>query len=120
MRRSVTIIALFLTVPFVAGVVTSVASEQNLFQRQNEQLLTQMVEVFGLTDEHMAKIRAIFARSGFIGQGNPAVTVHPVTSAQCQARLDEKHISYSNPEFEKICGSKYLAPLYDPKTQRPG
>jgi formylglycine-generating enzyme required for sulfatase activity len=42
-----------------------------------------------------------------------------VTREQCLARLEQKSINYSNPEFEKICGSKYLAPLYDPATQRP-
>ena len=119
MRTSATIIVLSLTVPFVAGVMTSIASEQTLLQKQNEQLFTQMVEVFGLTDQQMAKIRGIFARSGYVGQGNPAISVHPVTPAQCQARLEQAHVKYNNPQFEKICGSKYLAPLYDPATQRP-
>ena len=31
-------------------------------------------------------IRAIFARSGVIGQGNPAITEHPVTPEQCRAQ----------------------------------
>jgi hypothetical protein len=28
-------------------------------------------------------------------------------------------INYANPEFEKICGGKYMAPLYNPATQKP-
>jgi len=119
MKGIVTIVTLCLTVPFVAGVMTSIASEPTPLQKQNEQLFEQMVEVFGLTDEQMAKIRSIFAHSGYISQGNPAISTHPATPAQCQARLEQQHVSYSNPEFEKICGSKYLAPLYDPKTQKP-
>ena len=36
-----------------------------------------------------------------------------------QAKLKRLAISYDNPRFEKICGAKYMAPLYDPATQRP-
>jgi formylglycine-generating enzyme required for sulfatase activity len=119
MKIPATIFALFCVMPIAGGIVASVASESTPLQKENERLFKQMVEVFGLTEAQMAKIRGIFAHSGYIGQGNPALSVHPVTPAQCQARLEEKHVSYANPQFEKICGSKYLAPLYDPKTQKP-
>ena len=72
-----------------------------------------------LTDAQMSALRKIFARSGYMGQGNPAITRHPVTPEECQAKLKRLAISYDNPRFEKICGAKYMAPLYDPATQRP-
>ena len=79
----------------------------------------------GLSDQQMNAIRRIFAKSGYIGQGNPAVTQHPVTPEQCQAKLDAAGVRYENPRFEKICEAKYMAPLIrsgqrsSPKMPRP-
>jgi hypothetical protein len=86
---------------------------------QNEVLLRQMQTVHGYTDAQMSELRKIFAKSGYMGQGNPAVTQHPVTPEECQAKLKRLAISYDNPRFERICGAKYMAPLYDPATERP-
>jgi len=94
-------------------------SQSPAFHEQNEILLRQLQAVHKLTDAQMSAIRAIFAKSGYIGQGNPAVTRHPVTPEQCQAKLKQLSDNYDNPQFEKICGAKYMAPLYDPATQKP-
>jgi hypothetical protein len=99
--------------------VSVAAAEPASRQAQNDALLQQIQTVFGYSDAQMQKLRAIFANSSMIGQGNPAVTVHPMSPEECRARLDRSQTSYNNPRFEKICGSKYLAPLYDPKTQQP-
>jgi formylglycine-generating enzyme required for sulfatase activity len=85
----------------------------------NETLLRELQATHGLTEEQMAKIRAIFNQSRFIGQGNPTITEHPMSPAECRARLAEQHVEYSDPRFERICGGPFMAPLYDPKTQRP-
>jgi len=97
----------------------AVAAGETALQAQNERLFHQIQTVRGVTDRQMSAIRAIFARSGFIGQGNPAISQHPETPEQCLAKLDRQHVRYENPEFDRICGAKYMAPLYDPKTQRP-
>jgi len=88
-------------------------------REQNEVLFRQLQRVHGLSDEQMSAIRNIFARSGYMGQGNPAITRHPVTPEEAQAKLNRIGIDYANPVFEKICGAKYMAPLYNPATQRP-
>ena len=88
-------------------------------QDQNEALFRQLQRVHGLSDAQMSEIRKIFAKSGYMGQGNPATTRHPVTTEESQAKLKRLAIDYSNSRFEKICGAKYMAPLYDPATQRP-
>lgn len=88
-------------------------------QIQDDKLFNQLQSVRGLTDGQLRAIETIFARSGYIGQGNPAISEHPETPGQCQVRLDREHIAYTNPDFERICRAKYMAPLYDPKTQRP-
>ena len=98
---------------------SSVSAEETALQKTNEQLFEQLQAVRGLSDRMMREIRAIFARSGFIGQGNPAISEHPETPQQCRAKLDRQSVTYDNPEFARICGAKYMAPLYDPETSKP-
>ena len=88
-------------------------------REQNEPLLRRVQSVHRLSDRQMAEVRGIFTKSGYIGQGNPAVTHHPISSEACQEKLTRLGTSYDNPAFEKICGAKYMAPLYDPATGRP-
>ena len=104
--------------PGLIGLDASPSSPPSL-REQNELLFRQLSQVRGLSDDRINAVRKIFDKSGYIGQGNPAVTRHPVTPEQCQAKLKRQGIQYENPRFEKICGAKYMAPLYDPATQRP-
>jgi formylglycine-generating enzyme required for sulfatase activity len=94
------------------------AQYQSLHE-QNEALFQQLQKVHRLSDTQMKTLRGIFAKSGYIGQGNPAITRHPVTPEVCQDKLKGLGVSYENPAFEKICGGKFMAPLYDPSRQRP-
>jgi formylglycine-generating enzyme required for sulfatase activity len=87
--------------------------------QQNQWLLQQLQDVHRLSDQQMQKIRAIFERSGYISQGNPAISRHPITQEQCSADLEQQSMSYANDKFENICGAKYMAPLYDPARERP-
>ena len=94
------------------------ASPQSL-QQQNEILFRQLQRVHALSDDQIDAIRKIFAKSGYMGQGNPAITQHPVTPEACQAKLNSMGVQYENLRFEKICKGKYMAPLYDPSKQKP-
>jgi len=78
-----------------------------------------MSEVLHLMPKQLDRVRQIFAASGFIGQGNPAISEHPMTPAQCEARLSADQVTYANAEFERICGAKFMAPLYDPSREAP-
>ena len=51
---------------------------QSLKER-NERLFEQIRNVHALSDNQMDSIRAIFRESGYIGQGNPTITEHPMT-----------------------------------------
>jgi hypothetical protein len=106
-------ILLLLTGLFVYG-DTPVSLKQG-----NEVIYRQLKEVRGLSDAQIAAVRKIFEKSGYIAQGNPAVTQHPVTPEQCQAKLNQAGVHYENARFEKICGGKYMAPLYDPAKEQP-
>lgn len=94
-------------------------SAKDLLKQQNEILFRQLQQTHRLSDAQMSAIRQIFAKSGYIGQGNPIITRHPMTPEEAQAKLNRLGVDYSNSRFEKICGAKYMAPLYDPATQKP-
>jgi formylglycine-generating enzyme required for sulfatase activity len=79
--------------------------------QNNEQLLRLLQQEHRLTEQQMAEVALIFKRSGVIGQGNPAISVHPQTPAQCRAANPPQ----PNPAFERICGGPHMAPLYDPQ-----
>jgi formylglycine-generating enzyme required for sulfatase activity len=85
---------------------------------QNEVLFEQLRQVHGLSDGQMQALRNIFSSSGYIGQGNPAVARHPVTPQGCEEKISRLGVRYDNREFEKVCGGKYMAPLYDPAREK--
>jgi hypothetical protein len=104
---------------FLVSYASLPAPAQTTLAKNNAELLQELQTVHGLSTAQMDRIRAIFAGSPIIGQGNPAITQHPDTPARCEARLREQDVNYLNPRFERICGGKYRAPLYDPATQQP-
>ena len=85
----------------------------------NTALFRDLQQVHGLSEESMKRIREIFAASGHIGQGNPAITRHPATREACQASLRDGGVRYEEPEYDRICGARYMAPLYDPSREKP-
>ncbi len=104
---------------FLLAAVGTGTDAQNLHD-QNEEMFKQMQEVRGVTNREITRIREVFARSSFIGQGNPAVTRHPVTPEQAATRLPRQaERYYRSTRFERICGEPFMAPLYDPATQSP-
>jgi hypothetical protein len=48
-------------------------------KERNEVLFEQIQQIHGLSDRQMDSVRAIFRESGYISQGNPAITEHPMT-----------------------------------------
>jgi len=98
---------------------TLTAAAQTTNAEQNRDLLRRLQAVHGLSPAQMRRIEAIFAGNFAMGQGNPAIVRHPMTPTQCRENLERAHIDYANPEFERICGGKYMAPLYDPKAATP-
>ncbi len=104
---------------FAALLLAGSSAAQTALQQQNEQLFGQLEHVHRLSPAQMQRIRSIFARSGYVGQGNPAIARHPMNTATCKARAPGGGEGYANRRFERICGAKYMAPLYAPRTQSP-
>ncbi len=84
---------------------------------QNQLLLRRLEQAHGLSAEQMDRVRAIFAASPYVGQGNPAVTEHPAIPEACAAEPAELATRFENPELEEVCGGRYMAPLYDPEIE---
>jgi hypothetical protein len=89
------------------------------FRQQNEALFHAMQQAHGLDDATMQRIRAIFERSGFIGQGNPAIAQHPQTPEQCRATRERAGPRSDEHDFARLCGGPNMAPLFDPAHQKP-
>ncbi|HWT81616.1 MAG TPA: hypothetical protein VN203_17560 [Candidatus Acidoferrum sp.] len=58
--------------------IHSAAFAQSLKER-NDALLARLQQVHNLSEAQMQAIRGIFSASGYLGEGNPAVTQHPLT-----------------------------------------
>lgn len=109
----------FLSVLIAVVGLTVPAHGQSSIEQQNALLFQQLKREHRLTTVQLSKIKAIFARSGFVGQGNPSVARYAMTVEQCRARAPRDGKGYANRQFERICGAKYMAPLYDPRNERP-
>ena len=121
-RLAAILLCAALTLPAAALPAAAQARPATLAE-QREAMLREMAEVRGLSSATIDRIRQVMAGSPWIGQGNPAVTRHPMTPEEAAARQGGSVASvrrgYRNARFERICGRPYEVPLYDPATQRP-
>ena len=85
--------------------------------QQNEAMLRELQEVHQLNAAQVQRIRTILEHSGFAGQGNPAISLHPQTPDQCRAARQRAPSHGEEATFAQRCGAPYMAPLYDPRTQ---
>ena len=99
--------------------LTSSGQAQTQLQLNNEILFEQLRQIHRLSTRELDALRAIFAGSGYMGQGNPAISRHPITTEQCRAGIPGGQNGYLSARNERICGERYMVPLYDPRTQRP-
>jgi hypothetical protein len=77
---------------------------------QRAQLLRAMGTELRLSDEQLSTVRALFEGSAVLGQGNPAISVHPMTPGGCRAARAEASLA----KADARCGAAYMVPIYDP------
>ncbi|WP_437960750.1 SUMF1/EgtB/PvdO family nonheme iron enzyme [Sorangium sp. So ce119] len=78
---------------------------------QRRRLFGAMRRELALSDEAMRRVEEIFAASPVLGQGNPALTRHPMSRSECR-RI--RTLSGVAPAREPACGAPGMVPLFDP------
>ncbi len=102
-------------------VLTAGAGNAQSLRETNTALLKKLQVERALSADSINRIARILARSGIAGQGNPLISSHPLSEAECRRRAGTgpDSVLVQNPRFQAICGGPNLVPLYDPKTQQP-
>ncbi len=59
--------------------------DRDALAEQRQALFEEMKTELHLSETQLASLREIFANSPVLGQGNPALSVHPMTPAECRA-----------------------------------
>jgi hypothetical protein len=86
--------------------------EPATLEEQRQKLFGRMRRELGLTEAQMSEVEAIFAASPVLGQGNPAITRHPMSRSECRRiRLESGMESWRG---DARCPSPYMVPLFDP------
>ena len=86
-------------------------------EEDNARWISLLAAVNKLSPEQQSQVEAIVTDSHWMGTGNPAVTVHPLSPEQCRANLAQAGQTWQKAEDFEVCGSPFMAPLYDPATQ---
>lgn len=79
-------------------------------QAQREVLFRNMKGQLGLSDEVLEKTRSIFAGRKWMAQGNPKITKHPMSRAECVAIREKASFKAADPR----CGAPNMVTVYDP------
>jgi hypothetical protein len=96
--------------PVVATAQPDDDDEPRTLEAQRARLFTRMEAELGVPGEAMDRVKAIFAASPYLGQGNPAISHHPMKRSECrrirsEAKLEPAHVA--------ACGAHNMVPLYD-------
>ena len=79
---------------------------------QRRALLHEMVIELRLSGQQAEDVRAIIERSTVLGQGNPALSVHPMTREECRSI---RQSAVRERVDEPVCGAPNMVPIYDPE-----
>lgn len=118
-RSVVALVAAALVAAASAGAARAQSARPSPRDARNEALLELLREVHDLRAEQVDSLRVLFARSGRIGTGNPELSEHPMSPDDCRDAGVLDALEEQRALFLRICGRPYMAPLYDPETQRP-
>jgi len=86
-------------------------TEGKTLPEQREALFENMKNQLDLPAGALDKIEAIFNDSVRLSQGDPKITQHPMTRAECRA-IREQHPNEHPPDAR--CGATNMVPIFDP------
>ncbi len=85
--------------------------EPKTLDEQRQKLFARLAAAHHLSAAQMRAIEAIFAGYQWLGQGNPEISAHPMSRAECRRiRREAGALDKDSP----LCGAPFMAPLYDP------
>jgi sulfatase-modifying factor enzyme 1 len=79
---------------------------------QRARLFARMRRELGISEDQLHAVEAIFAASPVLGQGNPAISRHPMSRSECRRIRREAGIT---PMSTPVCGAPGMVPLFDPE-----
>lgn len=86
--------------------------EPRTLDDQLDRLMGKLRAELWLTDAQMARVEALFAASPVMSQGNPVISKHPISRAECQQIRADAGLPRSH--FEPRCGAPNMVPVFDP------
>lgn len=78
---------------------------------RNQALIEEMRDELALASDQVERVQKLFAGSKWLGQGNPEISQHPLTRAECRAR---RAAAAPLPQPDARCQSPHMVPLFDP------
>jgi hypothetical protein len=86
--------------------------EPRTLDDQLERLMGKLRADLWLSDTQMAKVEAVFAASPVLSQGNPVISKHPMSRAECLHIRDEAGLPREH--VDARCGAPNMVPIYNP------
>lgn len=85
--------------------------DPSTLDEQRQRLFARMRRELAMSDVELHAVEAIFAASPVLGQGNPAISRHPMSRSECRRIRREAGI-----ESKRVpaCGAPGMVPLFDP------
>jgi hypothetical protein len=93
-----------------APVQTDEDEEPTTLAAQRERLFARMQQELDVPQDRMERVRAVFASSPILGQGNPDISRHPMKRSECRRIREEADL---HPARITACGGVGMVPLYD-------
>jgi sulfatase modifying factor 1 len=84
--------------------------EPETLDAQRRRLFARMERELGVAGDAMVRVKAIFAASPVLGQGNPTIAHHPMKRSECRRIRREADIE---PAHVAACGAPNMVPIYD-------
>ncbi len=82
-------------------------------EEQRERLFKRLESDLEVGPEAMSRIKAIFAASPYLSQGNPKISRHPMKRSECRKIRAEAGLGAAR---VAACGAPNMVPLYDPES----
>jgi hypothetical protein len=90
--------------------------EEDALGLQRARLYRRLSFEYGLNEDQLSAMRAIVDASPYFGEGNPRVSVHPMSREECQER---RSLSPLVKDDAEICGAPNMVALFDAERQDP-